>query len=237
MLLKFRQARKRLEKLQENIEEEYFGMQKISFHQTWMIFKTTYNPEIPSTSVEKIQTISINKIETDYNGSQDKKRRNSSVAKKISFLVSHLKAAVYIILLVLTVIVTFMPATLYTMYESVALLVNKDLLEINDNINGTMVYKCLNEILQDKVCDSDIEIDNDNQDEWREISQRIFHVEESILIDFIIGDCLALFNSMLNPVFYAFWYPDFRKYLAQIRKNILKPRNRNYSCSMSLFNP
>ena len=138
------------------------------------------------------------------------------MAKKISFLVSHLKAAVYIILLVVTVIVTFVPVNLYTLYESIAILLNNELLETYENVNGTMAYKCLNEILQNKVCDSDIEIDHNNQDGWKEIIRRIFHVEESILIDFIIGDCLALLNSMLNPVFYAFWYPDFRNYLAQI---------------------
>ena len=42
------------------------------------------------------------------------------------------------------------------------------------------------------------------------------HDEESNVIEYVLGAFMVLLNAMLNPILYALWYPEFRKYLVKI---------------------
>ena len=54
------------------------------------------------------------------------------------------------------------------------------------------------------------------QEEVEGFTQIILQSVEMKIISHILGNYLTLVNSMANPVLYALWYPDFRKYVLRI---------------------
>ena len=58
-----------------------------------------------------------------------------------------------------------------------------------------------------------------------------FESEKSRMLFRIIGLYLNLLNSIANPILYAFWYPDFRKYFFSLI-SWFKMKARSILCKM-----
>ena len=220
MLVKFRQSRKRLEALQKVTSDECYSRSNITFHQTIGIFKKNFLSEVPGLSNEQIKTLEIKSIASDCNTRftdktfQQRKRRSSSVLKSLTVLVSHVRAAKYIFILLTTLIVTWTPFMVYCLYESIAHMVQNDLIPPTGDVNMTTILDCVNIAVQNKECNMAMEIGNE-----QEITDRIrnvFHFKEAVIVHEMLGFYLSFLNSLANPVLYAFWYPDFRNYLVNI---------------------
>ena len=80
------------------------------------------------------------------------------------------------------------------------------------DVNITVLKNCFIVALQDQTCDMEVK-DILNIDEVIKIT---FESEETRTMFRILGIYLSMLNSVANPVLYAFWYPDFRKYMMKI---------------------
>lgn len=222
MLNKFRQSRKKLEALKKANEEEDFTKSNLKFQRGRGIFKQKCKADLPGMPDEKLQMIKIKKdIEdgkekTFTQECEQRKRRPSSVVRAMNVLVSHVRAATYILALVVTLLVTWTPFFLWSVYESIRDYAVLTPIHPNSTLNGTMIFSCVQTSLRNKKCNMEIGIENEFRFEYEDRIKYYSHIEESIIIEYILGVFMTLFNSMLNPVLYAFWYNDFRTYIMQI---------------------
>ena len=217
MLMKFRNTRKRMEALQKIMEQEEFTKSKLSFHQTVGIFKKKVTTEIPG--IEKqIQTKTMKNIE---NGEQIKdsnhvfkkrKRRSSSVVRGMSVLVSHIRAAKYVLVHVVVLLLTWGPLGGWLMYVNISHMINPYTMKRSGN--PTMIWKCLNIALSGEKCT--VDVGNFPPEEVFERVRFIAHLIEEQAAGYILAGFLNWLNSMINPILYAFMYVDFRKYLLMI---------------------
>ena len=221
MLVKFRQSRKRMEAIQKTNDEDY-TTSKLTFYQTHGLFRKKLLPEVPGLLNEEIQTLKIKSLESVYKtyfseiSIRQRKRRSSSVLNSLNVLVSHVRAATYILVLVTTLIVTWAPSSIYFLYEGISHLAQEDPVQPNSDVNMTIILTCLNTAFQNKECNMSMNIENYNRFDITETIRKVFHLQEAAILGDLLRGILVLINSMFNPVIYAFWYPDFRNYLVQI---------------------
>ena len=219
MFLTFIKLRKRLEKLKA--KNEGCTTPNIYFHQTIGIFKKTFYPDIPGWNDTKIQILKIRNLESGFKPMvgdtffQEKAKRSGSMLKNIAVLASHLRAAKYIIILVLTLLVTWTPMFLLGCYK-IFLHYQKELTKPDDDdVNMRLLFSCLETVIQNGECSMDVKTENLDEIQVIEILKMILHSKES----YYIGNALCcgpLLNSTANTILYAFWYPEFRRYLVQI---------------------
>jgi hypothetical protein len=216
---KFRKSRKKLEALQRSNEEDY-TTSNLSFHHRIGIFKKKLVVDIRGLPIKQIQALGIRGLDcglqakpelTIIGQKRKRKRRSSSVLKNLTFLASHIRAAKYILVIVSTLICTWMPFIIFSFYDS---LQYESSLDAISDMDIAMIFSCMQTALQSKHCNVSMVI-GDVQ-EIQEVVRNLFHFEESVLIDDIIGFDLSLLNSMANPILYAMWYPEFRMYFLQI---------------------
>ena len=144
------------------------------------------------------------------------KRRSSSILRGLNVLVSHVRAATYVLVIVSVYLVTWMPFFIFCIYKSFFSLETVVTIQNVETFgeNLSQLKKCLTIALQDKTCDIEV----DYMLEMDVVIKHIFESEQTKTIFRLLGLYLALLNSLANPVFYAFWYPEFRKYLMNIFK-------------------
>ena len=75
-------------------------------------------------------------------------------------------------------------------------------------INVTFLKTCLYDALQDK----NTYIQAENITDVHDFTKLIFQSLDMKIISNILGNYISILNSLANPVLYALWYPDFRKY-------------------------
>lgn len=222
MLLKFSLARKRLRALQKEMEEDYFTKSTLTFHQTRGIFKKKVLSEVPGLNNMQVQTLEVKNLENgnkmvEMNSTnQKRKRRSSSVITSIRVLVSHVRAARYVLVLLVILMVTWTPINVHIMYNAITHMIQKDQIQPNRTVDFTAINTCLSAALQNKQCNMEIEIENYHRLEIEEGIRYFFHIEKTTIIEYLLGVFLPLFNSIANPILYAFWYAEFRNYLGQI---------------------
>ena len=220
MLVKFRQSRKRMEAIQKTNDEDY-TTSKLTFYQTYGLFRKKLLPEVPGLSNEEIQTLEIKSLESVYKtyfsemSIRQKKRCSSSVLKSLNVLVSQVRAATYILVLVTTLIVTWAPINLYFLYDGISHMAQQDSVQPNSDVNMTLILTCLNAAFQNKECNMSIDIENYDGFNITETIRKVSHFQEAAILGYL-GGYSILINSLFNPVVYAFWYPDFRNYLVLI---------------------
>eukprot|EP00092_Neocalanus_flemingeri_P003706 GFUD01003982.1.p1 GENE.GFUD01003982.1~~GFUD01003982.1.p1 ORF type:complete len:454 (+),score=45.61 GFUD01003982.1:460-1821(+) len=240
MLIKFRRSRKRLESIEKSYELEY-KLPNLTFHQNIGIYRKKFSCEVASMFDEKVKTLCVKHL---TNGKEAlstnkcvRKRRSSSVMKSLRIVGSHVRAATYILVLVSTVILCWAPFFTFCLYESITHLEENDITRQNweDFSNSSYadtasIWTCWDLALQNKDCH--MEMPEENVDEIKERIRMIFHLYQASNIHSLLGGYLALLNSMANPLLYAFWYPEFRKYLLQIplwwKQKKPNPKNVNF---------
>ena len=215
MFVKFRESKKRLEELKKLHEEDY-SRSKVSFHENIGIFRKHSKCDVPGICEKQIQTLQIKSLENDNSRCMKKsiqlrKRRSSSVLKSLTTLASHVRAVKYILVLVFVLLLTWTPWFSYVLYENIAHLTEEDLEKPDSVVNTSKIFECLNKVLQDKSCNMTIQVGNENYPQ--DIIKKILHLDEANIMSILLSMFLSSVNSLANPVLYAFWYPDFRKYL------------------------
>jgi hypothetical protein len=183
--------------------------ENVIFHRGFLRGKK--KSDIPPQHVKGIQTLSIKtitfyKAETNFS-----KRRSSSVLKSLTVLVSHVRAATYVLVIVSVYFVTQTPYFVYCVYKS--LITSQNVIansnSENSDINLIVLKRCLIDALENKTC----YVETKNVLELNSFIQSSFDSEEIKTMLRLLGIYLPLLNSMANPVLYALWYPNFRKYM------------------------
>lgn len=217
MLIKFSQSRKKLEELHKSMREEDYTRSNLTFHQTKGVFNREKKSEVAGVSNEPIQTLKIKSLENgqqikDKNGIiYNKKRRSSSVVKKMAVLVSQTRAATYILVLVAVYFITWAPVYVYMVYDPISHMILEDFKQTNlTTDHSSLIFSCLDAVLQQKDCHVELDVDSE------EMARNMFHLLQASNIGYIIGYFLTFFHTMANPILYAFLYSDFRNYLLQI---------------------
>ena len=187
ILAKFSQSRKALKSLQKSMEETDF--RNIKFHQSRGIFRKKLLFEM---STEPIQTLSLKNLEGFQEkvltkGYQERKQRSSSVARKTTILVSHARAATYILVLVVTLFITVMPIDVFSVYESISHMMNADMLLPNGTANITMVFTCFKTALQNKECFTEILVENHQHQEYKKIIKKWLTMKNQMLLNMFLG--------------------------------------------------
>ena len=222
MMMKFRQSRNKLEELQRETEEEDSTKSNLSFHQERFLFKKHFITDVPGLANDQIQNFWMKNLENGQKmiekekPTQKRKRSHSSVVKRMGVLVSHAKAAKYIIILVVALMVSWTPYFIYSSYEAITHIVKADLIQLNSTVNVAEISACFNDILNSKNCNITLEIENEHEEIVQEKIRYICHTDEVKFFEFLLGVFMSLLNSMLNPVLYALWYADFRTYMFKI---------------------
>ena len=111
---------------------------------------------------------------------------------------------------------TWTPFLIFSVYKSLTRthLMNQqdDKVSEGAQVNLTLLKSCLADALQDQSC----YIQEENVIEVDSFTKIILQSVEMKIISHILGNYSTLVNSMANPVLYALWYPDFRKYVLRI---------------------
>ena len=98
-------------------------------------------------------------------------------------------------------------------------------------LNVTFLKSCLADALSDKNTYIHAEDINDVNSFTKLILQSL----EMKILSNILGNYVSLLNSLANPILYALWYPDFRKYALLvpywIKMALKKSRNPGQSNS------
>lgn len=82
-----------------------------------------------------------------------------------------------------------------------------------DDFDKTEILNCLGMFLEEEVCHLSKKLENQDKGiELKKIFEEVFHLEEAAIISDLLVCVLSLIYSVANPVLYAFWYPEFRKY-------------------------
>ena len=157
---------------------------------------------------------------------RQRKRHPSSVLKAIQILAPHVKAAKYILVIVFVLLFTWTPWFSYVLYENILHLTQNKSEVISGNMNATTILECLNNVLQEKVCNVTMQSIHENV--AQETIENIIHLDEANIVG-ILAMFLSSLNSMANPILYAFWYSEFRKYFL-----LLVPRC--FFCQLNLIN-
>ena len=209
--MQFRQSRKRLEELQRQ-SQSYEYTSEIVFKKNNRTVSS--KSEVAGINNKQIQSISVKFIENEKLFLEDQtfnlKRKSSSVTRSVSVLLSHVRAATYVLAIVTVYLLTWTPFILFIIYNSFNL-TSQDHGEMED-VSVRQIKSCFKSALQDGGCNILSEdITQINQD-----LQSILHSFETDTYAHILGPYLTLLNSIANPILYALWYPDFRRELQNI---------------------
>eukprot|EP00092_Neocalanus_flemingeri_P075904 GFUD01094099.1.p1 GENE.GFUD01094099.1~~GFUD01094099.1.p1 ORF type:complete len:362 (+),score=25.64 GFUD01094099.1:575-1660(+) len=220
MFVKFTKSQTRLEALQKSNDEDY-TRSTLTFHQTIGILRKQFPLEVPGLCTGHVETLGFKSLESGHktifieNSNKQRKKHSNSLVKSLSVLGSHMRAATYILVIVTTLLVTWTPFFLYSLYESITHdIAKKDMMLPDNDENMRILYNCLRIAVKNVECNMTIK--DNNLHGIQEAVKRILHDEEADLISHIFGIELPLLHSLANPILYAFWYSDFRKHLVQI---------------------
>jgi len=235
VLAKSRQSQKRLAELQKLTEETDFAKSHISFYRQKGIIKK---------KVEVIQNLVVEPVwiklgngkqfkSFDFENNQSqRKRRNSSVVRKISMLASQSKAATYVMTLLITLLLTWIP---YGIHLSRDMIYHIGRNETSVNLETETIediYACLQMIINQNLCALDKQLSEEEMDEAHYVLNHLSHVEETLYYEYFTGVIAPTFHGFINPILYALWYSEFRTYLMSfptlfVKKKAIEP-NANF---------
>jgi len=231
MLRKFNQSRKRLDQLKQSMNEEDFLKSNLSFHQNIGPFKKDVQCEIPGVSEINIQPLQIKNLENGQTKAEMhriRKRRPSSVVRGMTALLSQVHSARYILTIVLSFLITWAPIYMFILYECILQITNQDPVQEDSNANPIDILRCIKQSFENQECN--IELDADPGQAAIGV-KKIFHLIQANQTGFFLANFGSHFNSLLNPILYAFLYPDFRNYFANIpqwvKRRMSKKREKN----------
>ena len=145
---------------------------------------------------------------------QKRLKGSGSMLKDISVLASHLRAAKYILILVSTLLLTWTPLLFLDCYK-MFLHSGEELTKPDDDIPMRLLLSCLETVIQNGECSMNLKTRDFDRNQLIETLRIILHSMEYSFIGNAVC-CGPLLNSTANTILYAFWYPDFRRYLVQI---------------------
>ena len=164
--------------------------------------------QIPVEENNQIQTLQIRSHNQDIRISLNRlKQHSSSVVKSFITLTSHVRAAKYILILVLVLLVTWTPWFSYVIIEFIKHSSDEQI-NIRDQ-NNTRIVKCVNNVFKAQPCT--LPVPSQYLEEIKEMIKRIVHLDEANSMTIVLSVFLSSLNSLANPILYAHWYPDFRE--------------------------
>ena len=210
MFHKFLKNKTKLRVMKKLLEE----VTAISFQRIICNFrKDLTKSQIPEEMDTQIQILQITNITS--NGSSDfktslkrQRRRSSSVLRSLVTLTSHVRAAKYILLLVLTLVVTWTPWFFYVIIEF-AIHYSDEQKYLLD-LNNTMILECVNNVFKEKECSLSVPLQY--LEDIKKRIRLIVHLDEANSMTIVLSVFLSSLNSLANPILYALWYPDFREH-------------------------
>jgi len=156
MVAKFRQSRKKLEALQKLGQEDLNEMQKPKFQRTFLtISKTVQAQTIPDIKNKDVFLVRYkNSVGECKEEKMNKpiKRRSSSVVKRFSTLVSHARAAKYVLVIVSAYLATWTPFFGYCLYKSLTRVYLDKSVDVELCLNITVLRSCISDALQNQSC-------------------------------------------------------------------------------------
>merc|ERR1719206_337063 len=139
-------------------------------------------------------------------------------------LVSHVRTAKYVMAIVLAFLITWAPVIILTLYETILQLTGNDPTQKETTASTTFIYACLKQSLQDQECN--MKVDGDPS-QVAIVIRKFFHFEFINALGFLSANFWSHFNSLLNPLLYAFWYPDFRNFVVQIPELLMSSKDES----------
>ena len=119
IVARFRQSRKKLEALEKQAGESYYMVKELKFQRRFGKLAKTLKPEVPGLMGKGISIIRFKSEAYHFtNSDTEKPIRSSSVVKSLSILVSHVRAATYILVIVSMYLATWTPFFAYSVYKS-----------------------------------------------------------------------------------------------------------------------
>ena len=143
---------------------------------------------------------------------RDRKRHSSSVLRNIKTLTSYTRAAKYILILVLVLLISWTPWFSYILSKTI--LDQTENSSYSESMNHTLILNCVNSVMQERPCFLEIEAEN-LQDVERNV-KKIIDLDQDNSITIVLGVFLSTMNSLANPVLYAIWYPEFRQEFSKL---------------------
>ena len=197
------------------MEEEILPVSKLSFQQVRGLFKKNVPPEEANPPV---QLMSIKNIGDSLGGKItqeffEMERRPSSVVRRMNVLASHIRAARYVLVLVLTLFISWAPTLFYDVY---AITKQENDFDPNGKVNRSEIFECFEAVISGDGCSTDTTIGCEFQKEYEKIIRHFSNIEEAGFHGVFFAVNFSLINCMFNPVLYAFWYPEFRTYFTQM---------------------
>ena len=212
MVAKFRQSRKKLEALQKLGQKDSNEMQKPKFQRTFLTISTTVKPQtIPDIKNKNVFLVGYKNSLDEFKEetiNKPMRRRSSSVVKRFSTLVSHARAATYVLVIVSAYLATWTPFFGYCLYKSLTRVYFDKSVDVELFLNITVLRSCISDALQNQSCI----IQSNNLTYLREYTKLVLQSVEIKVSSNILGQYIPMLNSLANPVLYALWYPDFRNY-------------------------
>ena len=157
IVARFRQSRRKLEALEKQSGNYYCTVKEIKFQMKLGKFTKTLKPKIPGLMDEGIYIIGFRNGSYHFiNSDMDKprKRRSSSVVKSLSILLSHVRAATYVLVIVSIYLATWTPFFAFSVYKSLTRMSLPTEIDgyVSDStaLNVTFLKSCLADALSDK---------------------------------------------------------------------------------------
>ena len=177
ILVRFRNSKKKLKELKKE-QDKYVSPRNVKFYRKYQIF----SKRIQSKNIEKSNGIFILRTqicgkytEGDFNI----KRRSSSILRGLNVLVSHVRAATYVLVIVTVYLVTWMPFFIFCIHKSFFSIESvgtmKNFKTFGENL--TQLETCLAFALQEQTC----EIEVNEMIEMDVIIKHIFESEQTII--------------------------------------------------------
>jgi len=220
VLKKSWQTQQRLKEFEKSSTGTYFACFNLKIQRRKGMIMKTLNIHRPE-PVALVSMITENGDEfkslEHENEQVEKISQKGSIVKKVTKFLSQTRAALYVLILTLTLWLTMAPFGFFFLKDMIYHIGRKDSLKLpNSTLNNTIL--CVQKLVLDQYCALNDDIHDDNLVDFQEDLQIILHNEETVYIEYITGVLLPLFNSMLNPILYALWYSEFRKYFSKFIK-------------------
>ena len=78
---------------------------------------------------------------------------------------------------------------------------------------------CLESVLQNETCH--LEFPEEDLEDLENVFASILHSLKTSMISVILA-IVSISNSLVNPVLYALWYPEFRKYVSDMFQYLIE---------------
>ena len=83
----------------------------------------------------------------------------------------------------------------------------------------TSIKACLELVLQNGTCH--LEFPEEELEDLGKVFASILHSLKTQMISTILA-MVSISNSLVNPVLYALWYPEFRKYVSDMFQYLIE---------------